>query len=299
VRTVNEWRYFDKGAKFVIVMYVTAYCVATGTHSLDLVTKGMYRVQSIPSWINWFWLSLTLIDPLSVIAILAWPPAGIVAMMVVIYADVAINAFVSLQLAGPRALLSLFFVCQFGFLLFITLTSRYAWRWVTRTRIAETERLYLRPLRSGDYRALAKILTDPESMRWYPRPLTVAETKEWIRRNLRRYRRDGLGLWAVILKENGRCMGDCGVTWQEIDGDVVPEIGFHIEPSSRGKGYAPEAASAAIEYVAREYGIKKIYSYCEVGNGASRRVMEKVGLRFEKEYVTQSATKVVYAKSLP
>ncbi len=292
----TEWRYFSRPAKALIALYVLAYLVATSTHSLDLITRGMYRVASVPNWINWFWFCLTFLDPLAVLVLLARVPAGIVLMLGIIYADVAINAFVTLRLAGPEHLLDFFFLCQSGFLLFISATCAVALKASLRPWVAKTERLCLRPLRPGDLRPLARVLTDPESMAWYPSPLTLAQTRNWIRRNRARYRKYGFGLWAVIHRETGMFVGDCGVTLQTIDGEVLPEVGWHTLPEWRGRGFAPEAGAAAIGYCAARFGIRTVYSYCEEGNLPSRRVMEKLGMEIVKTYEEKGKTKVVYRR---
>ena len=51
---------------------------------------------------------------------------------------------------------------------------------------------------------------------------------DWIERNVNRYRKDGFGLWAVCLKDTGELIGDCGLTLQNIHGEILPEIGYHI-----------------------------------------------------------------------
>jgi RimJ/RimL family protein N-acetyltransferase len=70
-------------------------------------------------------------------------------------------------------------------------------------KILETSRLMLREFTPEDAEPLALVLSDPETMRFYPAPLDRAEVDLWISRNLRRYREDGHGLWAMILKSSG------------------------------------------------------------------------------------------------
>ncbi len=296
---LTEWRYYQGRWKAILLLYLASFAIATSTHSYDLITGGMYRVAGIPGWINWFWFALTFIDPFAAIMLVAWVPAGVALMVAIIYADVAINAYVSLTLGGVSSLLNFFFACQFGFLLFITVTAAPLLRSVSRCKIAESDRLYLRPLRPGDVNSLALILTEPVSMAYYPRPYTLGETREWIARNRRRYRKYGYGLWAVVLKGSNRWIGECGVTLQNIDGEILPEIGYHILGEYRGNGYAPEAASLALEYCDKRFGIKEFYSYCETGNLASRRVMEKLGLTPYKTYPENGREKIAYRGVLP
>ena len=76
--------------------------------------------------------------------------------------------------------------------------------------ILETARLTLREFRPDDVDALAKVLSDPETMRFYPAAFDRTGVAEWIERNRRRYGKDGFGLWAMIQKSNGELIGDCG-----------------------------------------------------------------------------------------
>jgi RimJ/RimL family protein N-acetyltransferase len=65
---------------------------------------------------------------------------------------------------------------------------------------------------------LELVLSDPETMRFYPARLERAEVEQWIARNLERYRRNGHGLWAMVLKSGGELVRDCGLTLQQVDG---------------------------------------------------------------------------------
>jgi RimJ/RimL family protein N-acetyltransferase len=94
--------------------------------------------------------------------------------------------------------------------------------------VIETNRLILRELSLDDTAALAQILSDQDSMRFYPRVFSNEEVVNWIEWNLNNYRLYGHGLWAVILKDNEMCIGDCGITLQDIEGKQLPELGYHI-----------------------------------------------------------------------
>src|ERR1700756_2250659 len=85
-------------------------------------------------------------------------------------------------------------------------------------------------------------------MRYYPVPFDRAAVGEWIARNLRRYAANGHGLWAMELKAKGELIGDCGITLQEVDGESLPEIGYHVRRDLWGQGLATEAARACRDY---------------------------------------------------
>jgi len=159
----------------------------------------------------------------------------------------------------------------------------------------ESERLHFRELALSDAPALARVLCDAGSMRYYPAPFTEEGVSGWISNNMARYARDGFGLWAVIRKSDSAFLGDCGITMQKIDGENLPEAGFHILPEYCKNGYATEAAGAAILYVHRTFAIKKFYSYCRKENLPSQCVMRKCGMHYEKSYAEGCQILVVYS----
>jgi RimJ/RimL family protein N-acetyltransferase len=156
--------------------------------------------------------------------------------------------------------------------------------------VLETERLILRELDPADAGELSKVLSDGESMIHYPHPFSMAEVKDWIERNIKRYHDPGFGLWAVVRKEDNAFIGDCGITIQNIDGETLPEIGFHVIGEYRGMGYASEAAAACRNYAFEKLGYLKVYSYTRAGNLPSQRVSLKIGMsgkkRFEKDGIS-------------
>lgn len=157
-----------------------------------------------------------------------------------------------------------------------------------------TPRLYLRELTLNDKTDLARILSDDESMKHYPRTYSAGEVEQWILENIGRYQRDGFGLWAVIRKTDDAFLGDCGITLQDIDGDLLPEIGFHIIREYWGQGFAPEAAQACLAYAAGTLRMKHIYSYTRIENAQSQRVMEKIGMTKKKTYTKNGIQYIVY-----
>lgn len=160
--------------------------------------------------------------------------------------------------------------------------------------IIETRRLYLRPLTLEDASSLSLVLSDQESMKHYPHAFSTEDVNVWIERNLKRYENDGFGLWAVIRKEDNQFLGDCGITLQNIDGEILPEIGFHIIKAFCKMGYATEAAEACKKYALEVLGYKAIYSYSEVGNKASQRVSAKIGMSRVKTFEKDGIKEVVY-----
>lgn len=164
--------------------------------------------------------------------------------------------------------------------------------------ILETNRLLLRELTLDDVDALNAILSDPVAMEHYPKPHDREMTAEWIRRNLVRYAEHGFGLWAVILKATGELIGDCGLTYQHVNGVDELEIGYHIARPLWNKGYATEAASGCRDYVSDVLKRDRVISWMRPTNHSSRRVAEKVGMTLEKETTDRNGfPAVVYSMS--
>jgi RimJ/RimL family protein N-acetyltransferase len=150
--------------------------------------------------------------------------------------------------------------------------------------LIETERLKLRELVETDFDALHEVVGDAETMRYYPAHNDRAGTARWILRNRESYEARGYGLWAVILKDSDRFLGQCGILDVHIDGEVVPEIAYHINRSFWNQGYATEAARACLEYGFRSLELETIHIHTWVENSPSRRVAEKIGMKQVKEF---------------
>lgn len=145
----------------------------------------------------------------------------------------------------------------------------------------ETARLLLRPLTSRDEAALTAVLSDAETMRWYPRPYSGDEVRAWIERQMGRYP-EGSGLLGLVEKETGTLIGDCGAVWQEVEGRAELEIGYHVNRESWGRGFATEAAKAVMEYAFGRFEVERLVSMIRPENAASRRVAEKNGLTVDR-----------------
>lgn len=108
----------------------------------------------------------------------------------------------------------------------------------------ETPRLFLREMAPEDYDALYAVLANSDIMRHYPYTFDEARVRRWIDKNMERCRVFGFGLWAVCLKATGGMIGDCGLTMQNINGTILPELGYHIAKAHQRQGYGTEAARA-------------------------------------------------------
>ncbi|MDF1739618.1 MAG: GNAT family N-acetyltransferase [Verrucomicrobiales bacterium] len=148
----------------------------------------------------------------------------------------------------------------------------------------ETERLILRPFREEDLDDELSIVGDADTMSFYRRPYTREEVAGIIARNIETFEASGYGMFAVIDKQSGEYLGDCGITIQLIDGVEEFEVGYRIRKEKWGRGIAPEAARAMIQYGFRDLGLAKLCSYMTKDNRQSRRAAEKAGMTLQKEY---------------
>jgi len=154
--------------------------------------------------------------------------------------------------------------------------------------ILETPRLMLRRLTEADEENLRRTLQDGEAMVAYEGAFSDEEVRAWLRRQLERYEEYGFGLWAVILKETGEFIGQCGVTLQPVEGELLPEVGYLFERAHWHHGYATEAARACRDYAFDALGFEAVYSVIRETNLASQGVAKRNGMevcaRFVKHY---------------
>ena len=153
--------------------------------------------------------------------------------------------------------------------------------------IMKTKRLLLREMTEDDFDALYQILADPKVMQYYPNTFDKIGVRNWITRNMERYRIFGFGLWAVCLKETGEMIGDCGLTMQLIGGQIKPEIGYHIRSDHQRKGYGAEAAIAVRDWTFRNTPFNMVYSYMKHTNTPSARTAMAYGCKQVDEFADE------------
>ncbi len=139
--------------------------------------------------------------------------------------------------------------------------------------------MLLRELTQADVAAVHAVLGDAETMSFYPHAFSIDETKKWIQWNLDGYQEHGHGLWALVLRETGELVGDCGLTIQHVDGDDMVEVGWHVRRDLWGRGLATEAAIACRDYGFESLELPFLISLVRPENIASCRVAEKIGMQ--------------------
>lgn len=161
--------------------------------------------------------------------------------------------------------------------------------------IIETQRLSLREYTKDDFSALYEVLSDPETMKHYPKPYDEKGTRRWIEWSLENYKKHGFGWWAIELRETGEFIGDCGITMQNIGGQLLPEIGYHLNKKFWRSGYGKEAAVAVRDWFFENTDHDAVYSYMTVANVASYSTAASIGMRRINEYTDDDGACYVYA----
>jgi len=152
----------------------------------------------------------------------------------------------------------------------------------------ETARLTLRPFAPEDFDALHAMRGSPDVVRYlYEEPTSAGETREVLNRRIARTSWAKEGDWlaaAVVERESGVTVGDVALFWVS-ERDRTAEIGFIFDPRHQGKGFATEAARALVDWAFGTAGMHRVIGRTEARNIASNRVLEKLGLRLEANFV--------------
>ena len=150
----------------------------------------------------------------------------------------------------------------------------------------ESTRLMTRFLTMEDVQEWADFFKDKEAIELFPAsffPSGADHAAQWIGRQMERYQHHLYGLQAIISKETGQFVGQCGLIEQEVDGQKELEVGYHIFKKYWGNGYAPEAAKMFIDYALNNGLAESVISIIDVRNVKSQRVAEKNGLIRDKQ----------------
>ncbi len=139
-----------------------------------------------------------------------------------------------------------------------------------------TRRLGFRRYEASDVNALVDVFADAYAAKFYPGRATTEGCQRWIDWNLKNYERDGLGLWALERLEDGRFIGDAGLTWQLVEGVPTLEIGYHVHEAFRGQGLASEAARACLDLGFSREGVDLVCSIVHPENTASAKVSQRL-----------------------
>jgi len=153
-------------------------------------------------------------------------------------------------------------------------------------RNVETERLLLRSWRPSDLAELARVFAKPEVWQFpHGRGLDVDETRAFLDRKLVEWATRGWSQWAVIDRASETLIGFLGLNPPAFLPEVMPtvEVGWRLDPEFWGRGLATEGGRAALEFGFRDLWLDEIVSIYEPANVASGRVMQKLGLKHDRD----------------
>ena len=153
----------------------------------------------------------------------------------------------------------------------------------------ETKRLILREILPTDAIGMFELDSNPEVHRFVgKKPVKHIDESRLMIENIRKqYADNGIGRWAVILKETNEFIGWSGI---KLIKDSINnhqnfyEIGYRFIEKHWGKGYATEAGLAFIDFAFNEMKVPVLYAYADAGNNNSRHILEKLGMQYVNSF---------------
>lgn len=150
----------------------------------------------------------------------------------------------------------------------------------------ETDRLRLRQWQESDLESFAALNADPKVMKYFPEPLSCQESNEMAEKIRSLIMERGWGFWALEVKGAESFVGFCGlhIPIATLPFSPCVEIGWRLSSAHWGKGYASEAARGALNIAFERLEFPEIVSYTTVDNQRSRRVMQRIGMKYSCEF---------------
>lgn len=144
--------------------------------------------------------------------------------------------------------------------------------------VMETERLIIRKITRKDMGVLLTLMGKPEVMYAWEHGFEKKEVRQWLNRQLARYRKDGYGYFALVLKDGGKFIGQAGLMKNVINGNEAVELGYILDDAYWHNGYATEAAKMCLQYAFAELGMSEVYCSIRPENAPSIHVAEAIGM---------------------
>lgn len=158
----------------------------------------------------------------------------------------------------------------------------------------ETERLLLRELMAQDYGDLLRVFSSFLNSNDFAD--FNGHVRGWLNYYLEHQRRHGYSMYAVIIKSEGRLIGDCGLEfYEDIGSRSEVEIAYEYDRAFWGQGYGTEAATAVRDYAFGMLGITRLVSFISYDNIGSQQIVERIGLVRESEITKDGQRLILYA----
>jgi len=164
-------------------------------------------------------------------------------------------------------------------------------------REVETERLLLRQFTIDDLDDLYFIYSHPDLSKYLSneQPLRLDQTRAAINSIIESWQQHNFGVWAVVYKKHRKLIGHCGLKFLENTPEV--QIGYLLLKDYWRRGLGTEAAAAVLKYGFEVVKLERIVAIAKPENIASRRVMEKIGMKYEKDAYYYDNDVVYYSLS--
>ncbi|MFH6960331.1 GNAT family N-acetyltransferase [Flavobacterium aquidurense] len=168
----------------------------------------------------------------------------------------------------------------------------------------ETERLILRELIASDDKGMFELDSNPNVHVFVgKKPVKdIEESRSHIKIIQQQYKDFGAGRWAVVLKESGEFIGWSGIKFitNEINQHKdFYEIGYRFIEKHWGKGYATESGKAFVDYAFDVMKVEALYAYADEGNENSRKILEKLGMRYVNSFEYEGELEIWYELKNP
>ncbi len=162
-----------------------------------------------------------------------------------------------------------------------------------------TDRLLLRRMDPSDYGAFIQIHQDPRVMDHLGGVRRPEELTPWFNRVLDEWSRHGYSWWSIRDLATGEFIGRGGLRRLTIEGREEVEVGYAFRPEFWGRGYATEFARESVRVGFKQLELLELVSFTQPANLASRRVMEKAGFRYERDFTYANTPQVLYRQFAP
>jgi RimJ/RimL family protein N-acetyltransferase len=159
-----------------------------------------------------------------------------------------------------------------------------------------TKRLRAERLTAGHLHELRALHQDVEVMARIGGPRTEAQTAQYLADNLRHWSEHGFGLWVLRELDRDPVAGLSMLRRLHLDGQVELELGYALYPSLWGRGLATEVAAACVAHARDDLRSESVVALVEPGHRRSERVLEKVGLHFEREVTVDGTARSLFRR---
>ncbi len=161
--------------------------------------------------------------------------------------------------------------------------------------IAVTDRIMLRETTLEDAPELYRIMQTEKVKRFVDTdPVNYADFCEKLEAYRSAYDFYDCGLWGIIERKSNKLIGRCGISYSNIEGTILPELGFLLDPDYTGRSYAYEAALAALDYAFGYLGEKAVYARADKENSRSIKLLKRLGFEQKKELKSPQENIILY-----